>query len=122
MSKWGFGISYQKHKPTNHVNFHCVALVYIIKASFHQFDFDDNKNDPFNIDLTAKDNYTHDSGNDAMILTNLSKRDKKYPANIMKLPYGCNPWWGLLSLRCISCCSNIWTIPNKVPRGTSKDT
>ena len=61
------------HQPSVHVNFQDVTLGDIIKVIFHQFDFWDTNNDPYNIDTTSKGNFNDGNGNDDMIISKLSK-------------------------------------------------
>ena len=80
------GNSKTPHNRFTHINFHCVTLGDIIKASSHCFYFSYTNNDPFVIYPTFKDNYTSFSGNYAMVLNNISKMEKLSPEYIRKLP------------------------------------
>ena len=74
-------------KRYTHANFHDVTLADIIKAIPNQFDSGDTNNDPSNVVPTFKAISTDDSDNDAMILTNLSKREKVSPSDTRKVIY-----------------------------------
>ena len=62
-----------------------------IEASPRQFYFDDTNNNPPNVDPTLKANYTNGSGNNSMILSNLSKNYKVFPVDIRNLVSSTNP-------------------------------
>ena len=68
------------------------VLTYRIKSSFCLFYFGNTNNDPSNVDPTAKAGSTYVSINGGMILVNISKRDKVYPAYIQKVPSIPNPY------------------------------
>ena len=80
------------HTPSTHIIFHDVSLGDIIKDISHQSDFGGTNHDPSNVDTTGKDNSTHDSVNDAMILTNISKRYNVSSSDIRNTFSSSNPF------------------------------
>ena len=86
------GHSKTPHKPSTHTNFIYVFLGDLIKDISCQFDFGYTNNYPSKTDTTSKYKYTNESGNDAMILTNLSNKGNLYPVDIHKVLSGNNPY------------------------------
>ena len=80
------------YNPSTYVNFHGVTLGDLIKAGFYQFDSCDTPNGPSNNDIIDKDHNTDNYGDTPMILTNLSKRYKVSPVDIIKVLYNPNPY------------------------------
>ena len=80
------------HKPSTHVNFHNFTLGDLIQDSSDKFYFGEPPNGPSNDDLIGGDQNTDNYGNTYMILTNLSKRDKVSPSDIIKVLSRPNPY------------------------------